>query len=124
MNDKYLLYLRWLITPVADRKSKEKTVADFCEYYEITPEEVVEFETAPNFYSDLEREARNWGIQKLPTIIQKAFEEASRTGKPAAVRAFKELISPEKMTRGSLLIFQLTHQMTSGLESLRVSKEK
>jgi hypothetical protein len=93
MNEKYQLYLRWLITPETDRA--QKTQKDLIEYYNMSLEDIMSFETHPTFYQDLEREAKNWGIQKLPKIIQEAFKAAA-TGKPAAVRAFKELIQDSK----------------------------
>ena len=107
LKDKYILFIKHLITPTEKRKETEKTTEQFCEYYGITPEDIAEIEGNPNFYQDLEKETRNWGVQQLPTIIQKAFTEASRTGKPAAVRAFKELITENKNAGGVNLSFTI-----------------
>ena len=105
MNDEhYLTYIRWVISDPRNRYPE--TLDGFLKEYELTTDDLTAYESKPTYYQDIEREVRNWGISKLPEVMRGAYEQA-KTGKSAAVRAFKEMLEESKAKGNTINVFAI-----------------
>lgn len=105
MNDEhYLTYIRWVISDPRNRYPE--TLDGFLKEYELTTDDLTAYESKPTYYQDIEREVRNWGISKLPEVMRGAYESA-KSGKPAAVRAFKEMLEESKSKGNTINVFAI-----------------
>ena len=103
-DDHYLTYIRWVISDPRNRYPE--TLDGFLKEYKLELSNLSEYETKPSYYQDIEREVRNWGISKLPEVMRGAYESA-KSGKPAAVRAFKEMLEESKAKSNTINFFAI-----------------
>jgi hypothetical protein len=100
----YLTYIRWLISDPRERYPK--TIPEFLTTYNLTNEDLTEYENKATYYQDLEREIKNWGISKLPEVMRGAYN-AAKDGKASSVRAFKELLEDSKTKGNTINVFAI-----------------
>lgn len=105
MNDEhYLTYIRWVISDPRNRAPE--TLDGFLKEYNLDIKDLTAYESKPTYYQDIEREVRNWGISKLPEVMRGAYESA-KSGKPSAVRAFKEMLEESKGKGSTINVFAI-----------------
>ncbi len=126
--DLYITYLKWIISDPKERYPQ--SLEDFLDKYELTREDLEGFENRPNYYADIEREIKNWGISKLPEVIRKAFKDAtSDKASSGSIRAFKELLEDSKNKVNNINFFAINpsdeqYRKILGRESKRLSQSR
>ncbi len=123
--DLYTIYLRWVICDPKERYPE--TLDKFLEEYQLTRNDLDEYEARPTYYSDVEREIRNWGISKLPEVMRKACKDAtSDKANSGSIRAFKELLEESKSKVNNINFFSINpsdeqYKKILGRESKRIN---
>lgn len=92
MDRVYRLYVIWQSEPPSERKELT-SLKKFAEHHGVTEADLAQFENAPGYYEDLEREATKWGRAKLPEILHLLYKQILSKKKAGDIETFKKLIT-------------------------------
>ena len=72
-NTKYQIFIRWNAKPKEERK--QKTLSQFMQTFECTPEEIRAFKDYEFFGEDIKQATIEWAKEQTPTLIHTIYQK-------------------------------------------------
>lgn len=100
MDDKekiYPVYVKWYAT--APSRRTPLTFDEFCEKYNVTKGDIVDFMARPTFALDLSDEAMSWAKSKTPELLAILYEQYKLKKNPQDLKLWLEYTSQDKKSK-------------------------
>lgn len=92
MEETYSLFIKWLVTPEADRPAGQKDLQSFCNANGITKEQVGEYKKYPSYNDDYFNACILWSKSKIPSLLHKAHKKADESGDLMAIEKYTDIV--------------------------------
>ena len=111
MEQVYKRYLRWEATPKQDRRPT--TLMEFGDMYNVTKEEILEFQTRPNFISDLSGVTIQIAGEMLPQMVQGLMQTLRTNPKSSELQTLIKIIKDHGSSTAGISEFDFKSQLSN-----------
>jgi hypothetical protein len=111
LEEVYKKYLRWEATPKTERRPF--TIAEFGDLYEVTKEDILEFQQRPNFISDLSATTMQVAGEQLPQMVQGLMQSLKINPKTSELQTLIKIIKDHGSTDVGIKEYDFKSQLTN-----------